>query len=79
MLARLARGYRAWAADPGAARLRAEYLAWCATIGQPVRVELPGGGLLTGTAVDVDATGRLAVQTPSGLQLVGAGNVVHLR
>ena len=56
VLARLARGYRAWATDPGAARLRAEYLAWCATIGQPVRVELPGGGLLTGTAVDVDAT-----------------------
>jgi BirA family transcriptional regulator, biotin operon repressor / biotin---[acetyl-CoA-carboxylase] ligase len=79
VLTRLARGYQAWAADPDAAWLRAEYLNWCATIGQLVRVELPGGGLLTGTAVDVEATGRLAVQTPSGLELVGTGDVVHLR
>ena len=79
VLTRLARGYRAWAADPDAAWLRADYLGWCATVGQPVRVELPGGGLLTGIARDVDATGRLAVQTRSGLELVGAGDVVHLR
>ena len=79
VLTRLARGYRSWTAGPDAAWLRAEYLGWCATVGQPVRVELPGGGLLTGTAQDVDATGRLAVQTPAGLELVGAGDVVHLR
>jgi BirA family biotin operon repressor/biotin-[acetyl-CoA-carboxylase] ligase len=79
VLARLAEGYRAWVADPDAAWLHAEYLDWCATIGQPVRVELPGGRLLTGTAQDVDASGRLAVQTPSGPELVGAGDVVHLR
>jgi len=79
VLTRLARAYRAWAADPDAAWLRAEYLGWCATVGQPVRVELPGGGLLTGIARDVDATGRLAVQTRSGVELVGAGDVVHLR
>jgi BirA family biotin operon repressor/biotin-[acetyl-CoA-carboxylase] ligase len=79
VLTQLARGYRAWAADPDAAWLHAEYLGWCATVGQPVRVELPGGGLLTGIAQDVDATGRLAVQTRSGLELVGAGDVVHLR
>jgi len=79
VLTRLAGGYRAWTADPDAASLSAEYLAWCATIGQPVRAELPGGGQLSGTAVDVDTTGRLAVQTPSGVQLVGAGDIVHLR
>jgi BirA family biotin operon repressor/biotin-[acetyl-CoA-carboxylase] ligase len=79
VLTRLARLYRAWAADPGAAWLRAEYLDWSATVGQPVRVELPGGARLTGTAVDVDATGRLSVQTPSGRELVGVGDVVHLR
>jgi BirA family biotin operon repressor/biotin-[acetyl-CoA-carboxylase] ligase len=79
VLTRLAHGYQAWAAGPDATWLRAEYLDWSATVGQPVRVQLPGGRLLTGTAVDLDATGRLAVQTLSGLELVGAGDVVHLR
>jgi BirA family biotin operon repressor/biotin-[acetyl-CoA-carboxylase] ligase len=80
------------AADPGALRaeslraeslraesLRAEYLRWCVTVGREVRVELPGGALLTGTATDVDTTGRLAVRTASGTMLVGAGDVVHVR
>ena len=48
-------------------------------MGHRVRVELPGGARLTGTAVDVDTTGRLSVQTPSGRELVGVGDVVHLR
>jgi BirA family biotin operon repressor/biotin-[acetyl-CoA-carboxylase] ligase len=42
-------------------------------------VELPGGARLTGTAADVDETGRLAVRTGSGTTLVGAGDVVHVR
>jgi BirA family biotin operon repressor/biotin-[acetyl-CoA-carboxylase] ligase len=80
------------AAGPGALRadslradslradsLRAEYLRWCVTVGREVRVELPGGALLTGTATDVDTTGRLAVRTASGTTLVGAGDVVHVR
>jgi BirA family biotin operon repressor/biotin-[acetyl-CoA-carboxylase] ligase len=79
VLGRLARGYLAWTGDPDAAGLREDYRRWSATIGQPVRVELPGGGLLAGTAEDVDPTGRLAVRTGSGLELIGAGDVVHLR
>jgi BirA family biotin operon repressor/biotin-[acetyl-CoA-carboxylase] ligase len=89
VLTELASRYTAWAAGPDAAEpgraplraenLRAEYLRWCVTIGREVRVELPGGTLLAGTATDVDATGRLAVRTSSGTELVGAGDVLHVR
>ena len=50
--------------DP--AGLRAEYLRLSATVGQQVRVSMPGGKLVTGRAGDVDATGRLVVVTASG-------------
>ncbi len=84
VLTELASRYTAWAAgpdaaEPGGAALRAEYLRWCVTLGREVRVELPGGTLLTGMATDVDSTGRLAVRTGSGTTLVGAGDVVHVR
>ncbi len=42
-------------------------------------MELPAGPPLTGTAADVDEMGRLAVQTASGITLVGAGDIVHVR
>jgi BirA family biotin operon repressor/biotin-[acetyl-CoA-carboxylase] ligase len=52
----------------------------CSTFGQRVRVELPGGDVLHGTATDVDESGRLRVRTPDGaLQAVAAGDVTHLR
>jgi BirA family biotin operon repressor/biotin-[acetyl-CoA-carboxylase] ligase len=84
MLTGLADRYRTWAAGPGAAvpgagGLRAEYLRWCVTVGREIRVELPTGPPLTGTAADVDESGRLAVRTGSGTTLVGAGDVVHVR
>jgi BirA family biotin operon repressor/biotin-[acetyl-CoA-carboxylase] ligase len=84
VLTELASRYRAWAAGPDPAApdaraLREEYLRWCVTVGRKVRVELPGGALLTGTAADVDETGRLAVRAGSGTTLVGAGDVVHVR
>ncbi len=71
--------YQAWRADPDTARLRADYLRWCATIGRPVRAELPGGAALTGTAEDVDEAGRLVLRTAGGPVPVGAGDVVHVR
>jgi BirA family transcriptional regulator, biotin operon repressor / biotin---[acetyl-CoA-carboxylase] ligase len=71
--------YQAWRADPDAAGLRQDYLRWSATVGRDVRVELPGGALLTGTAEDVDDVGRLVVRTPGTLVRVGAGDVVHVR
>jgi BirA family biotin operon repressor/biotin-[acetyl-CoA-carboxylase] ligase len=84
VLTELAGRYTAWAAGPDGAvpdqaALREEYLRWCATVGRQVRVELPGGVLLAGTATDVDETGRLAVRAGSGTTLVGAGDVVHVR
>ena len=79
ILTGLGRRYQAWRADPDRAGLRADYLHWCATIGRPVRVELPGGAVLTGTAGDVDDAGRLVLRTADGLVPVGAGDVVHVR
>lgn len=76
----LREAYDAWqAGGPEAtSRLAASYAAHCATIGQEVRVELPGGTTLHGRAVDVDADGRLVVDTGSGRESVGAGDVVHV-
>ncbi len=84
LLAGLADWYLRWRdaappGDPQASGLRAEYLELCATVGQQVRVQLPGGRLLTGRADDVDAAGRLVVDTGGGLVPVSAGDVVHLR
>jgi BirA family transcriptional regulator, biotin operon repressor / biotin---[acetyl-CoA-carboxylase] ligase len=79
ILTELAGRYQAWRAHPDAAELRAGYLRWCATVGREVRVELPGGTVLSGTAEDVDEVGRLVVRTPENLVRVGAGDVVHVR
>jgi BirA family biotin operon repressor/biotin-[acetyl-CoA-carboxylase] ligase len=53
----------------------------CATLGRPVRVELPGGGILSGVAEDIDADGRLLVAPASGATpvAVSAGDVIHVR
>jgi BirA family transcriptional regulator, biotin operon repressor / biotin---[acetyl-CoA-carboxylase] ligase len=79
----LERRYRAWCRALGDAErsgLRADYTRLCATVGRRVRVELPGGRLLTGLATGIDADGRLVVRTSSGAGLpVAAGDVVHLR
>jgi BirA family biotin operon repressor/biotin-[acetyl-CoA-carboxylase] ligase len=59
--------------------LRRAYAGECVTLGREVRVDVPAGPPLTGTAVDIDATGRLVLQTASGEVAVGAGDVVHVR
>src|SRR5262249_39591717 len=68
-----------WRAAGGAGEaygLRERYLRLCATIGQSVRVELPGGAALLGTAVDVDRDGRLVVRDGGGAEhAVSAGDV----
>ncbi len=84
VLRELARWYAAWRdqASPGdadACGLRREYLRWCDTVGRTVTVGLPGGAAITGTAVGVDAAGRLEVETHSGRVQVSAGDVVHVR
>lgn len=59
---------------------REDVLVECDTIGRPVRVELPGGDLLEGAALDLDRDGRLVVADASGaLTAVAAGDVTHVR
>lgn len=80
-LRELASAYRRWRdGDPGLAVAVREV---CATLGQQVRVELPGGGSLDGVAEGLDDDGALLVRAGDGaggaLHAVSAGDVVHLR
>lgn len=53
--------------------------ARCATIGKPVRVSLPDGNVLQGTATALDEDGRLLVVADGVTYAVSAGDVVHAR
>ena len=55
--------YDAWQAGR-AAELRASYTRACVSIGRQVRVELPSGETLTGTAVAIDVDGRDMIGWP---------------
>jgi BirA family biotin operon repressor/biotin-[acetyl-CoA-carboxylase] ligase len=83
ILAAFERWYQAWrrvGGDPERCGLRAGYTQLSGTIGRRIRVELPGGQLLSGLAVGVDPDGRLLVRSSSGTVVpVAAGDVVHLR
>ena len=84
VLHELARRYSAWLDQPhpgdaDGCGLRQEYLRRSGTVGAAVTVTLPAGQSLTGTAVGVDAAGRLEIRTSTGLVRVSAGDVVHLR
>ncbi|WP_407645573.1 biotin--[acetyl-CoA-carboxylase] ligase [Amycolatopsis alkalitolerans] len=79
-LDRRERRWRAAGGDLAAAGLLEEYRARCETIGQQVRVMLPGDATLLGTATDVDPSGQLMVTDETGKpHTVLAGDVVHLR
>ena len=81
-LQRIRRRYEAWVASGFSATrcgLAQEYRDRCSTLGRPVRAQLPGGEMLTGTARDVDGSGRLLVDVGGDIVAVGAGDVVHLR
>ncbi|MBV9095896.1 MAG: biotin--[acetyl-CoA-carboxylase] ligase [Streptosporangiaceae bacterium] len=83
ILAELERWYAGWRQTEGDAErcgLRGAYTRLCDTIGRQVRVELPGGQLLSGLAAGVDPGGRLLVRVPPAAEIpVSAGDVVHLR
>lgn len=53
----------------------------CNTIGLPVRAVLPNQSEIVGTAVGIDPSGRLLIQTERSEELtaVSAGDVTHLR
>lgn len=62
---------RAWLLDA--------YRARSATLGRPVRVDT-GSAEVEGTAVDVDADGRLLVEVAGGgRRTIAVGDIVHLR
>ena len=73
--------YNAWqlAGGDGATRVLPAYRTLCTTIGRQVRVQLSGDRVLEGQAVDIDGDGSLVVHTPSGIEIVTAGDVIHLR
>ena len=88
LLRQLEKWYVRWSADgtgdPVASGLRREYLRLSATVGRDVRVTLPGGRMLAGTATDVDETGRLVLTVPGKAEagqiaVVSAGEVLHVR
>lgn len=55
------------------------YRSRCVTIGSAVRVDLPGGRVVAGTASAVDGQGRLVVSSPEGTEVLSAGDVTHVR
>ncbi|MGK2349254.1 biotin--[acetyl-CoA-carboxylase] ligase [Actinomyces sp. W5033] len=61
---------------PGAALLEGLRAA-CLTLGQTVRVEVPGGGVLEGRALDLEP--GLVVEAGGSRRVVAAGDVSHLR
>jgi BirA family biotin operon repressor/biotin-[acetyl-CoA-carboxylase] ligase len=71
-------GFRA-KLDPESSGLLAEYRALSATLGKTVRVELPGGAVVTGEATGIDADGRLLVRSGLAEQAITAGDVIHVR
>jgi BirA family transcriptional regulator, biotin operon repressor / biotin---[acetyl-CoA-carboxylase] ligase len=78
VLAELELLVRRWeAAGEDAAAVRG-YLERCDTIGRQVRVEL-GERTVLGVAEGVDRYGRLVVRTDAGTEVLGVGDVVHVR
>lgn len=67
--------YLAHDGDAEASGLADRARGLCVTLGREVRVELPGGRLVEGTASDLDADGRLVVDG----QAIAAGDVTHAR
>ena len=74
-------GFLRLGADVGASGLLDAVSAACTTIGQQVRVELPGGDVMRGTAIAIDRSGRLVVRrSHDGHDVaVAAGDVTHVR
>ncbi|GAA4473072.1 biotin--[acetyl-CoA-carboxylase] ligase [Rhodococcus olei] len=82
LLRSLATQFAAWQEDGWQVDgLAAAYRARCGTLGQRVRVELPGDEELVGIAADVDLQGRIVVKPDGGAPAVAvsAGDVTHLR
>ena len=81
VLRALRQRYDAWSRAQGAsASVLPAYREVCDTIGRRVRVELPAGTVVVGTATGVDDDGRLLVASDAGEQRAfTVGDVVHVR
>jgi BirA family biotin operon repressor/biotin-[acetyl-CoA-carboxylase] ligase len=55
------------------------YAPLSATLGKRVRATITDGRIVEGNAVDLDPGGNLVLQTDEGREVVGFGEVVHLR
>lgn len=76
----LSRLFSALQSPAAAVQASASVRELCGTIGRRVRVELPGGAELHGTATGIDDSGRLEVRDDLGrLHALSAGDVHHLR
>lgn len=75
----LERGWRDAHGDAAGSGLLDAYRRCCATLGQQVRVQLPAQRQLSGTAIDVDAEGRLVIEAGGTRSAVSAGDVTHVR
>lgn len=78
-LSTLYRDFLSAGGDPIRSALRDEVVEACHTVGRSVRVQLPSGDDLLGTAVGIDEDGRLIVESDAGRTAVAAGDVTHLR
>jgi BirA family transcriptional regulator, biotin operon repressor / biotin---[acetyl-CoA-carboxylase] ligase len=82
-LARLRELVEAYIAADGDAEksgLAAQARSRCITLGRAVRVELPDGTAIEGTAASLDGDGRLVVRLADGRdRTVAAGDVTHAR
>ncbi|MDG4784526.1 biotin--[acetyl-CoA-carboxylase] ligase [Micromonospora sp. WMMD1102] len=73
--------WRTAGGDALACGLHEAYVRNCATLGRDVRVLLPAGDELVGTARTIDADGQLLLSTTTadGERRIAAGDVLHLR
>lgn len=78
VLRQLAELYETWDTY-GWAAVKDSYESSCVTLGRTVRVELPDGAAVLGTASSIADDGRLLVMTTAGPQAFAAGDVHHLR
>lgn len=92
LLRALGRRYLSWRAcggnvaaiKDGGDGTRGAYLRACSTLGRTVRVDLPGGAVVTGQARDIDPDGRLVLDPVgsdggSDPRVVASGDVLHVR
>jgi BirA family biotin operon repressor/biotin-[acetyl-CoA-carboxylase] ligase len=79
-LRELINDFTAYGGDAALAGLQHQVSLACVTLGQTVRVILPGNQEVWGTATSIDKQGRLVVETIDNKTVqVAAADIVHLR